>query len=100
MKYVEKFKDPRWQKKRLEVFERDSWTCRSCKATDKTFNAHHLCYIKGYEPWEYDNLLLLTLCQDCHKEFGDNPWMSEYFLITQIKEEASREFKTILTESQ
>ena len=26
MSYSDKLKDPRWQRKRLEIFERDNWT--------------------------------------------------------------------------
>lgn len=28
--YAEKFKDPRWQKKRLKIMERDNWKCCEC----------------------------------------------------------------------
>lgn len=28
--YKEKLKDPRWQKKRLQIFERDDWCCQKC----------------------------------------------------------------------
>ena len=66
--YSELLKDPRWQKKRLEILERDKWTCQSCNSTTKTLNIHHLLYIPGRNPWEYSNKLLLTLCEMCHKE--------------------------------
>ena len=65
--YAEKLKDPRWQKKRLEVFSRDQWTCRLCDAKDKSLNIHHIFYIKGFEPWDYPSGLLITLCCDCHE---------------------------------
>jgi hypothetical protein len=64
--YSEKLKDPRWQKKRLEVLERDQWCCQSCFDTENTLHVHHLTYNSGSEPWEYDNHLLMTLCADCH----------------------------------
>ena len=67
--YSEKLKDPRWQKKRLEVMERDGFTCRDCGATHKTLHVHHCMYEKG-EPWETDSRFLLTLCEDCHDERG------------------------------
>lgn len=68
--YLEKLKDPRWQKLRLEIFERDGWKCRNCGASDKPLHAHHLHYIYGLEPWEYEDeqSLLATLCEDCHAE--------------------------------
>lgn len=66
--YAELLKDPRWQRKRLEVMERDNFTCRWCGADDKTLNIHHLHYIKGRKPWEYENDDLLTVCEGCHKD--------------------------------
>ena len=66
--YQEKLKDPRWQKKRLEVFERDGWKCRKCARDDKTLNVHHIVYLSSKEPWEYNDNTLLTLCEDCHLE--------------------------------
>ena len=68
MNYAEKLKDPRWQKKRLEIFERDEWKCRRCKSDDKTLAAHHIKYRRGLEPWDYPNEDLLTLCESCHEE--------------------------------
>lgn len=68
LNYSEKLKDPRWQKKRLEIFERDGWKCRRCKSEDKTLTVHHLKYKQGAEPWGYDNIDLLTLCEPCHSE--------------------------------
>lgn len=69
MTYSETLRDPRWQKRRLEVMERDGWACRSCNATHKTLNVHHnLYYGPSYPPWDYPDALLFTLCEDCHKE--------------------------------
>jgi len=56
MTYSEKLKDPRWQRKRLEVMQRDDFTCRNCGAKDKTLHIHHVRYLKGFEPWEYKEL--------------------------------------------
>lgn len=67
MSYSEYLKDPRWQKKRLEIFERDEWECRGCFDTTKTLHVHHTHYEKGLKPWEYENYSLITLCEDCHK---------------------------------
>lgn len=70
MTYSEKLKDPRWQRKRLEILERDEWTCRDCLETSKPLHVHHCLYQSGKEPWEYDNNVLRTLCEDCHPERG------------------------------
>lgn len=64
--YPEKLKDPRWQKKRLEIFNRDAFKCVWCGNTEKTLHVHHFCYEKGKEPWEAFDDELATLCEDCH----------------------------------
>lgn len=66
--YSEKRRDPRWQRRRLEIMERDKFTCQHCRATDKPLNVHHKFYEKGRMPWEYLDYALITLCEDCHKE--------------------------------
>lgn len=68
MTYSEKLKDPRWQRKRLEILERDNFTCRDCQATDKHLHVHHCHYEK--DPWDASNDVLLTLCEDCHERRG------------------------------
>ena len=75
MKYAEKLKDPRWQKKRLEILERDKWMCRGCCETQKTLHVHHIFYVHGLEPWDVPSGLLITLCSDCH---NPGPCVSEY----------------------
>ena len=64
--YRQKLKDPRWQKKRLEVFQRDNFTCCYCGEWEETLHVHHLRYRKGFEPWDYDFSDLLTVCETCH----------------------------------
>lgn len=66
MTYSEKLRDPRWQKKRLEVMERDGFACQRCESKSKTLNVHHLVYPKGKAPWDAGNEDLVTLCEDCH----------------------------------
>jgi hypothetical protein len=65
--YSEKLRDPRWQKMRLEVMQRDKFTCCHCRDDEKTLNVHHLTYTKGAAPWEYELSNLITLCEDCHE---------------------------------
>jgi hypothetical protein len=65
--YALKLKDPRWQKKRLEVMELNNFTCSGCGETTKTLNVHHPFYEKDKEPWEYQNEILMCVCDDCHK---------------------------------
>lgn len=66
--YWELLRDPRWQRKRLEVMERENFTCQGCEATDKTLNVHHKIYRKGAMPWEYPEHELRCLCEECHEE--------------------------------
>ena len=65
--YSEARKDPRWQRKRLQIMERDDWTCQNCGSTDKTLNVHHKGYAKGLMPWDYADFCLVTLCEECHR---------------------------------
>lgn len=66
MRYSQKLLDPRWQKKRLSIFERDGWKCRSCGSKEGTLHLHHAFYEHGAEPWDYPDYAFLTLCSDCH----------------------------------
>ncbi len=77
MNYGDKLKDPRWQKKRLEVFERDEFECLECGSKTDTLHVHHLKYGKG-EPWEVPMEYLETLCQRCHdfRTAFDQFWVS------------------------
>ena len=65
--YRAMLRDPRWQRLRLQVFERDAWTCQHCRSVRKELQVHHVQYVWGWKPWEYPLRLLLTLCVDCHK---------------------------------
>ena len=65
--YSAKLKDPRWQKKRLEIMQAANFTCEDCNARNKELQIHHCAYIKALQPWEYGIDLLMCLCPDCHK---------------------------------
>jgi hypothetical protein len=65
--YSELLRDPRWQKKRLEILQRDRWSCMACGDATKTLHVHHKVYSKGAMPWEYEDRLLVTLCAGCHE---------------------------------
>jgi hypothetical protein len=66
--YSAQYKDPRWQKKRLEILERDRFQCSRCKDKDSTLHVHHIGYIKGKKVWDYRDNQLATLCESCHEE--------------------------------
>jgi len=63
--YSELLKDPRWQRKRLEIMNRDNWRCCACNRDVVTLNVHHTKY--SGKPWEADASNLITLCENCHK---------------------------------
>lgn len=69
--YSEKLRDPRWQKMRLQIMERDKFTCLFCSSTEKPLNVHHKYYDKGAEPWEYAQEVLVTCCEECHESLED-----------------------------
>ena len=65
-KWSDQYKDPRWQKKRLEILEHDNFTCQLCGSKDRQLHVHHASYLKGNKIWDYDADSLITLCTDCH----------------------------------
>ena len=69
--YVDLLKDPRWQKKRLEIMERDRWACVSCQSTNKTLTVHHGLYRWGVAPWDLPSDTMWTLCEECHQRAQD-----------------------------
>ncbi len=66
MSYQEKLIDPRWQKKRLMVFDRDEWRCQICGDKNEQLECHHACGYDGSEPWDYPSANLQTRCHTCH----------------------------------
>lgn len=65
MTYSQKLRDPRWQKKRLQILERDNWKCCACGNGAQSLQVHHLVYRK-LDPWDYPDDCYQTLCEDCH----------------------------------
>ena len=65
--YSSLLRDPQWRKRRLEIIARDKSTCRRCGETQGSLEVHHLAYVFGLEPWNYEDHWLVTLCGDCHK---------------------------------
>ena len=88
MAYKDKLPDVRWQKKRLEIMERDQWSCRACNAHEGTMNVHHLKYLMGCDPWDYSDDDLITLCDICHTEwhriFNNNFKPGITFLVAKL----------------
>lgn len=69
MTYAERLRDPRWQRKRLEILSRDKFTCVQCGDFKSTLHVHHANgYRNGLMPWEYPDRELKTLCENCHNQ--------------------------------
>ena len=89
--YQKKLLDPKWQKKRLEILERDEFTCRCCAETEKTLHVHHLIYRRELKnPWDYPNNLLVTLCEDCHSEENEYKKLVKEILFDLFTELSSK----------
>jgi len=85
-KYSDKLKDPRWQKKRLEVLELRGWACEVCCDKESPLHVHHSFYIKGKQPWEYETTWLRVLCSDCHDNEHHNAEEHLKFQINFLRE--------------
>lgn len=70
--YSELLKDPRWQRKRLEIMERAGFKCEACGNGSDTLHVHHGYYEKNKKPWEYANDTLWCLCVGCHEIAEDH----------------------------
>lgn len=68
MTYAEKLKDPRWQKKRGEILERDKFICQECNRKWPELHVHHKYYKINTGPWDYPDDALITLCDNCHRQ--------------------------------
>ena len=68
MDFKDQYKHPKWQKKRLEILERDKYTCQNCEGTEDQLHVHHKSYKKNHKVWEYENDNFITLCNSCHEE--------------------------------
>jgi hypothetical protein len=67
MTYQEKLKDPRWQRKRLEVMQYAEFRCQLCGDGKQTLNVHHSYYTREADPWDYPTGSLVCLCESCHE---------------------------------
>lgn len=66
MTYAEKLKNPLWQKKRLEILQRDGFKCMLCGGEKDCLHVHHLYYESGVEIWDHSGDSLITYCEYCH----------------------------------
>jgi len=82
--YKQQINHPKWQRRRLEVMERDGFQCQVCFDRNKKQNVHHKYYIYNKLIWEYPDELLLTVCEDCHKKI--HTFIEKDITLTKIVE--------------
>ena len=87
MTYSEKLRDPRWQKRRLQLFEAANWTCESCGTKTETLHAHHGYYKRKTEPWDYPDYTMHVLCESCHGEMQALLESTHHFIGCYSKQE-------------
>ncbi len=80
---------------RLEVFNRDGFSCQRCGDKSSTLHIHHLEYQRGKKPWEYDISFLVTICENCH-EYESNIEDTIINKSNYLKSKASAELIDIL----
>lgn len=65
--YHQQLEHPMWTKKREVILKRDNYQCRIC-GSKHNLQVHHIKYSNDKKAWEYPNLDLITLCEECHKK--------------------------------
>jgi 5-methylcytosine-specific restriction endonuclease McrA len=85
--YSQKLRNGKWQRRRLEILERDNFCCRAC-FDENNLSVHHVKYLKKHDPWDYPDDYLITLCDDCHEEwhriFDKNENPGRTFLVSKV----------------
>ena len=86
MDFEKQIKHPKWQKKRLEILERDEYTCQSCGSNSDTLHVHHYLYDKNTLLRDYNNDYLTTLCEDCHNYWHKiNREIKEHLCVDSVR---------------
>ena len=76
-RYYKKLEDPRWIKRKNEVIEANKCKCYLC-GSSTNLQVHHKVYVKGKEPWDYDDSDLVVLCEKCHNMVHQNEYHELY----------------------
>jgi len=71
-KYFDLLKNPKWLRKRKNIILRDGGKCTKCRSKIN-LQVHHIYYYTDKpDPWLYPNKYLITLCDNCHKDYHIN----------------------------
>lgn len=82
MTYREQLLHPNWQRKRLDIMQRDEFQCQRCYDAENTLHVHHKQYVKGRLAWEYPDAELVTLCESCHEQMHETNAMFRAIVAT------------------
>lgn len=82
--YARLLRDPRWQKKRLKIMERDGFACQVCSDNESELHVHHRYYKNSEGPWDYPDRALVTLCKSCHDLYGHGALSGQEHLISEV----------------
>ena len=82
MTYAEQLRHPNWQKRRLERLDASGWECQNCGEKQVTLHVHHRRYVKGRMAWEYDDIELAVLCEECHESEHESHRILDAVLAT------------------
>lgn len=66
--FRDQYKNPAWQKKRLEALDAAGFACQCCYDDQAALHVHHKRYVKGRKIWQYENSELSVLCEECHAQ--------------------------------
>jgi len=84
--YYEMLKHPKWQKKRLEILEREDFSCAWCENDkDNQLHVHHMFYDNDMKLWEYPDHTMVCLCSVCHKAAHDLKKRLEYIVADSLE---------------
>jgi 5-methylcytosine-specific restriction endonuclease McrA len=95
LSYEDQLKTDEWKNKRLDIVERDNYTCYLCGYHGLLVNVHHLRYIRGKMAWEYPDNLLITLCRGCHKTVHSDIIIRERMEATKVSSLIPRAVKKL-----
>jgi len=79
--FAAQYKNPMWQKKRLEAMEEAGFECQNCGSKEKQLHVHHHRYVKGRKVWEYENPELSVLCDACHETLHEQKELLQKILF-------------------
>lgn len=86
LSYAQKLLDPRWQKRRIEILNRDEYSCVYCGDNKNQLQVHHETYYG--DPWEINPDNLKTLCCHCHSMVST----FQFHLVKKVFKNQSGEF--------